>query len=240
MARALYEKQTWENLPSEETSISAERLDHIEQGIYDNSNKMAIKEIYGDNSVSLGRKIETNVGHNSLVNGDVVEASGDLSQASGLRTIASGNAAHAEGGMTTANKEFTHAEGYGTTASAPQSHSEGANTTASGNGSHSEGYMTVASGTFSHSEGYETVANGYFQHAEGRYNKEDSINQYANIVGGGTSDDDRKNIYTLDWEGNATYAGTVESKGLILTDTSTEQKYKLTVENGNIAITAVE
>ena len=31
-----YEKQTWTNLPSKTTPINASRLNHMEQGIYDN------------------------------------------------------------------------------------------------------------------------------------------------------------------------------------------------------------
>lgn len=31
-----YEKQTWTNLPSKTTPINAGRLNHMEQGIYDN------------------------------------------------------------------------------------------------------------------------------------------------------------------------------------------------------------
>lgn len=31
-----YEKQTWTNLPSKTTPINADRLNHMEQGIYDN------------------------------------------------------------------------------------------------------------------------------------------------------------------------------------------------------------
>ena len=56
-------------------------------------------------------------------------------------------------------------------------------------------------------EGYGTIAAGRYQHAQGKYNVGDS--EKANIVGGGTSDTDRKNIYTLDWDGNAEFAGDV-------------------------------
>ena len=31
-----YEKQTWTNLPNKTTPINANRLNHMEQGIYDN------------------------------------------------------------------------------------------------------------------------------------------------------------------------------------------------------------
>ena len=44
---------------------------------------------------------------------------------------------------------------------------------------------------------------------QGRYNVEDAAGEYAHIVGGGTSNTSRKNIHTLDWDGNAYFAGNV-------------------------------
>ena len=45
---------------------------------------------------------------------------------------------------------------------------------------------------------------------QGKYNITDSENQYAHIIGNGYVDDEgehRSNAYTLDWQGNATFAG---------------------------------
>jgi len=55
------------------------------------------------------------------------------------------------------------------------------------------------------------VAAGQYQHVQGKWNVEDK--NLAHIVGGGSSDTDRKNIYTLDWQGNAEFAGKVYSGG---------------------------
>lgn len=54
---------------------------------------------------------------------------------------------------------------------------------------------------------------GYSSMAQGKYNILDrkSPNTYAHIVGNGTSDTSRSNAYTLDWQGNGTFAGTVSS-----------------------------
>ena len=54
---------------------------------------------------------------------------------------------------------------------------------------------------------------GYSSMAQGKYNILDrkSPNTYAHIVGNGTSDSARSNAYTLDWQGNGTFAGTVSS-----------------------------
>lgn len=44
---------------------------------------------------------------------------------------------------------------------------------------------------------------------QGQYANEENIEKYAHVVGGGTSDSDRKNIHTLDWDGNAYFASDV-------------------------------
>lgn len=48
---------------------------------------------------------------------------------------------------------------------------------------------------------------------QGKYNILDrkSPNTYVHIVGNGTNGDTRSNAYTLDWQGNGTFAGTVSS-----------------------------
>ena len=90
---------------------------------------------------------------------------------------------------------------------------EGNGTTASGDNSHAEGWYTTASGDSSHAEGLRTVAVCAYSHAEGRYNIEDKSGTYAHIVGNGTADDARSNAHTLDWEGNAWFAGTIKMGG---------------------------
>ena len=106
----------------------------------------AKKSIYGDTSVSLGRKTGTAIEENSFAFGKNVEASGFCS--------------HAEGYNTTASELCSHAEGYGTTASGYYSHAEGCNTTASGYYSHAEGCKTFATGNYNFSCGCYNVDNG--------------------------------------------------------------------------------
>ena len=50
--------------------------------------------------------------------------------------------------------------------------------------------------------GYYNIASGNDQVVMGHYNVGDTENKYAVIVGGGSNDENRKNILTLDWEGN--------------------------------------
>lgn len=103
----------------------------------------------------------------------------------------------------------SHAEGNRTTASGRYSHAEGAGTTAYGVASHAEGDSTTASGNISHAEGTGTKASGNYSHVQGKHNIEDSSNLYAHIVGNGTRTTARSNAHTLDWSGNAWYAGDV-------------------------------
>ena len=57
------------------------------------------------------------------------------------------------------------------------------------------------------------------QIVQGKYNVEDTEGKYVNIVGNGEDENNRKNIHTLDWEGNAWYNGKVSQEG-----TPTEDK----------------
>ena len=196
------------------------------------------KYLSADGSVSFGRKTVTTVGEKSIAFGYDVEASGQYSFAEGELTKATGRGSHAEGGAgTIASNKYAHGEGYGTTASGQAAHSEGYNTYATGsyshasgynskatasmanaqnygtqaNGqcSHAEGFATVANQTATHAEGGGTIASCKYQHVQGKYNVEDADGKYAHIVGGGTDANNRKNIHTVDWDGNAEYAGDV-------------------------------
>lgn len=202
------------------------------------SNKIKIKNVDGtfeDIQISY-------IGPNGTwAEGEETVASGKNSHAEGYKTIASGDWSHAEGGMnvdrvgSTASGDWSHAEGSGTTASGSPSHAEGDFTEASGYASHAEGSATIASGacshaegdhteasgTASHAEGRNTIATGSYQHVQGKYNVEDADGAYVHIVGNGTSSA-RSNAHTLDWDGNAWFAGNVtigkEKKKLVCVD----------------------
>lgn len=148
-------------------------------------------------------------GYYSHAEGCNTTASGNNSHAEGLRAKASSYCSHAEGYYTTASGNYSHAEGYSTTASSQAAHSEGYQTTASGYQSHAEGCNTTSSGNTSHSEGFHTIASGKYSHVQGKYNVEDTNNVYAHIVGNGSADTKRSNAHTLDWDGNAWFAGNV-------------------------------
>ena len=127
--------------------------------------------------------------------------------AEGYDTLASNTGSHSEGFRTTASDYGSHAEGLNTIASKTGAHAEGGDTKASGNYSHAEGSYTKASGNYSHAEGYYTSASSAYQHVFGKYNVADSSGTYREIVGNGTSDNNRANIRTLSATGNEWIAG---------------------------------
>ena len=71
-----------------------------------------------------------------------------------------------------------------------------------------EGYGTRAYGEASHSEGYYTIASDDRSHVQGQFNITDEANTYADIIGNGQWNK-RSNAATVDWKGNAWYAGNV-------------------------------
>lgn len=176
-------------------------------------------------------------------------ASGTNSHAEGSNTTASNSDAHAEGHGTVASAQYSHAEGHITTASGSSSHAEGSWSIADGHAAHAEGYETKAMKGSSHSEGYYTEALGYYSHAQGEYTVANNRTQhvqgayniidetgddqtqgrYVHIVGNGTSKA-RSNAHTLDWSGNAWFAGDIRVGGTSYDDAVSLLPKRTTVE----------
>ena len=148
-------------------------------------------------------------------------AVGQWSIAEGSGTVAKGRASHAEGAMTQALNDGTHTEGY--------------QTKATGSCAHAEGLATTASGAQAHVEGRYTIAAGGAQHVEGIANIEDTEDKYIHIAGNGTFDA-RSNAYTLDWQGNGWYSGTVEASAIILRSSTpgSNKKFRITIDDDGI------
>lgn len=104
------------------------------------------------------------------------------------------------------------AEGHRTIALGYAAHAQGRDTYAFGDYSHAEGQDSRAYGSISHAQGRHTIATCYVQHVEGAFNIVDTEEKYIHIVGNGESDSERSNAHTLDWEGNAWFAGNVNAK----------------------------
>ena len=159
-------------------------------------------------------------------------ASGYASTTEGWLTKATNSCAHAGGKETEATGANSFAHGLKAKATNSNAVATGEGTEASGYCANASGYMTKASGTCSSTFGRDTEAQQYASSAMGRgtiatarnqsvrgaYNIPDTVDsngngEYAEIVGGGTNANSRKNIYTLDWAGNAEFAGSVYASG---------------------------
>ena len=166
----------------------------------------ANSSIYGDNSVSLGRKSGTTIGTNSF----------------------------AFGKITTASKRCSHAEGYCTTAEGDSSHAEGYNTIASDSYSHAEGYKTLADGNSSHAEGYCTTASNHASHVGGKYNvamnsggTSSNTTGHAFVIGNGTSLALASNAFSV------MYSGVVKAASTITASTTADYAEFFEWEDGN-------
>lgn len=195
-------------------------------------------EIFGDydNNIAVGQWSIAE-GSQTIAKGRASHAEGALTQAlvdgthvEGYGTKATGYWSHAEGELTNVTSYASHAEGsyctmpdgtkrYGT-ASGYASHVEGGGCHATGSCSHAEGLGTTVSGYQSHVEGRYTIAAGNAQHVEGVANIADDNSEYIHIVGNGTSPTDRSNAYTLDWDGNGWFAGSIYVGGTGMNDAS--------------------
>ena len=186
----------------------------------------AEKRYYGDTSINVGRIPGTDTGTNSIAVGENVTAKGNQSVSLGISTSAENEAATALGKDTKAVGKYSVAQGESTYAGGYASVAEGYQSSATGKYSHAQGEAALATGEDSFASGYNTVANGKKATAlgegtiatgnnslvHGKYNIEDTENKYAEIIGNGLDDENRSDIYTLDWQGNAIFKGNVRAE----------------------------
>ena len=196
-------------------SIAEGEASHVE-GLHNYTGKDA-RAAHAEGELTQALGVNTHAeGQGTLASGNYSHAEGKDTQATaasahaeGGNTIASGERAHAEGNGTEAKANNAHAEGLNTHAEGLNSHAEGSNTEAKGNNAHAEGHESIATGTSSHAEGKNTRASSEYQHVQGKNNIIDDKNEFAHIVGNGNDGNNRSNAHTLDWDGNAWYAGDI-------------------------------
>jgi len=170
----------------------------------------------------------------SHAEGYQTEASGSYSHAEGQSTKATDTGSHAEGLATEATNDYAHAEGNYTKATGYSAHAEGSQTEANNEFSHAEGRTTKANGVFSHTEGFHTIASSEGQHVQGKYNVEDANNVYADIIGYGSDENNRKNIEATTWTGDKRLKGDIY---INCNDDSTGGTSLSTALSGKIPIT---
>ena len=193
----------------------------------------------GTASVAFGSKSEATA-HSAFVEGSQNHATGTSSHAEGNATRASNMGAHSEGQFTTASGNSSHAEGSSSIAGGHSAHAEGNQTKAAGSNSHAEGGTSEANNNCSHAEGYYCKANGDFGHAEGyatevkssyghaqnwgtiaryaqtaigKFNIDDTQSTLGFVIGDGADNNNRSNMHTVDWSGNAWYKGDIRVGG---------------------------
>ena len=202
-----------------------------------------IKTGSGTNSETFNDNYNKASGNYSHAEGQNTEASGTAAHAEGYKTQSIGSYSHAEGYNACAQGAGSHVEGYSQYSGISSykalgygSHIEGysqgyvwnygdgahiegyTNTqegrTCYGKGAHIEGYNSSSNdgADAAHVEGYYTIADAAYHHIEGKYNLQDGDAMYQHIAGNGTSSN-RSNSHTLDWQGNAVFAGTVSNSG---------------------------
>lgn len=166
----------------------------------------------GINSVSLGNA-NTASNKNAFAVGTKNKASGSNSASIGNNNEASGSASFAQGYQAKATNECCVALGN--------------NSKASGKNSFALGPRAEASGTTSVAIGQGVKSARSNQIVFGKYNIMDTStsNSYAVIVGNGSGEDitddsgnittqNRSNAHTLDWKGNAWFAGAVSASSI--------------------------
>ena len=96
-----------------------------------------------------------------------------------------------------------------------------------------------AFGDYSHVEGISTIAASNNQHAQGKFNIADNQNIYADIVGNGVDENHRSNAYTLDWNGNGWFAGTIEASAILLRSSTpnSTKVFRITVDDTGVLTT---
>ena len=163
-------------------------------------------------------------GEASHAEGLGVLASGHNSHAEGVGTEARGGASHAEGNKTVANGDFSHAEGAFTKANGFLSHAEGEDTIALGKNEHVSGLYNIPDSAPAWEAGKSYVAGDVISYVDNGINKilictDDTSSasldwdcwlaygQYLFVIGNGTDDQHRSNAATIDWDGNAVFAG---------------------------------
>lgn len=176
-------------------------------------------EIFNDYSGNIA------IGQNSHAEGISTQAIGNYSHAEGYQARAIGNYTHAEGFQTVVDGRGSHAEGWGSVAREDASHAEGMHTRAFGEASHAEGIESETDGKYSHVEGRGTYihSKGTASHVQGKYNLIDTEGKYAHIVGNGTSKAALSNAHTIDWDGNAWFAGDIYLGGTGQDDTNAKK-----------------
>ena len=154
----------------------------------------------------------------------------------GTRTL--GYGAETGGRSSNALLKSSDAGGERTWAYGSYAFTRGCNTQA-GYAASSTGKDCKSKGFYSRTHGLGLIATRKCQEVTGSYNKEDTEKKYLEIVGNGKSENSRSNARTLDEDGNAWYAGSVEAPEMFLRSQN-GTRFKITVTDDGTLVTRKE
>ena len=151
-----------------------------------------------------------NMPEGAMAIGKDTKTYGKYSFASGYKSVTGQQSVQPNGSINYYG-DYSFAAGEEVAARGKGSFAIGYNTSAEGEYSLAEGYQTEAKATapFSHAEGLGTIAAASYQHVQGKYNVADANGNYVHIVGHGLDNDNRANIHTLNYTGDAWFKGNV-------------------------------
>ena len=165
------------------------------------NNRIRIIPSTGVNAVSQKGTGAVATGERAMAVGSNTQASGTSAFAEGHDTKATGANSHAEGTSSEASNGSAHAEGYQCKASGDCSHAEGYQCKASGHEAHAGGLNCSAAGHASFAHGDNTIADNPASAAFGKFNKS-TTGKTLFAVGAGTSDNNRRNVFEIQKDGN--------------------------------------
>lgn len=176
-----------------------------------------------------------------------IQMSGAGNTASGLQSVALGSQNQATDNRSMAFGEQNTVSGYGGMAFGSGNTVQHWRAIAIGTWNQPDSTSAIAIGSFCKTYGEDSVAIGYQLTAYhprqmlcGQFNDATSIKSTtAYVFGNGTSDSKRSNAHTLDWSGNAWYAGSVECTALIMKSPN-GTRYQITVDDsGTLSATTI-
>ena len=166
-------------------------------------------EVYGLAAHAEGdRNIVTNSAPYSHAEGHMNIAKADSVHVEGRNNLGNNTGAHVEGGRNKVDGLYGHAEGHSNIVKGDYGHAEGYGNIVNNENGHAEGTNTVNNGKSSHTEGVGTITTNEGEHAEGQYNVTDY--GYISSIGVGSSNDNRKNAFTVLSDGRVYIAKTEE------------------------------
>lgn len=150
-----------------------------------------------------------------------------------------------EGENNTVSGAKGHAEGTNNTVGAPNSHAEGYGNTTSANNAHVGGNNSVAGGVSSFAHGDNTKTTNTGECAVGSFNVSDNMTRFS--VGGGTADNNRKNLFEVTSSGSAMVSGElhvdddvyISAQNIYLNNASDVQKELSIDANNQLCIDSV-